>query len=94
MLQNYYLQLHATRYRAKRDTFPQHLHFLRRNGSPSLYLPQSQFLFLLTDFNSSTSRVSVTFIDREGTPLTVKAKVGDTFLDAAVNNDVDLEGFG
>jgi len=38
--------------------------------------------------------VSVTFIDREGTPLTVKAKVGDTFLDAAVNNDVDLEGFG
>jgi len=26
--------------------------------------------------------------------LTVKAKVGDTFLDAAVNNDVDLEGFG
>ena len=36
----------------------------------------------------------MTFIDREGNPVTVKAKVGDTFLDAAVNNDVDLEGFG
>jgi len=36
--------------------------------------------------------VSITFVDREGTPLTVKGKVGDTFLDAAVNNDVDLEG--
>ena len=36
----------------------------------------------------------MTFINREGEPLKVKAKVGDTFLDAAVNNDVDLEGFG
>lgn len=26
--------------------------------------------------------------------MLVKAKVGDTFLDAAINNDVDLEGFG
>jgi hypothetical protein len=41
-----------------------------------------------------SSRVSVTFINRDGVPLSVKAKVGDTLLDAAVNNDVDLEGFG
>lgn len=39
-------------------------------------------------------RISVTFVNRENIPVTVKAKVGDTFLDAAVNNDVDLEGFG
>lgn len=39
-------------------------------------------------------RISVTFVNREGTQVTVKAKVGDSFLDAAVNNDVDLEGFG
>jgi len=38
--------------------------------------------------------ITVTFVDRDGISSTVKAKVGDTFLDAAVNNDVDLEGFG
>jgi len=36
----------------------------------------------------------VTFVNRDGDALKVKAKVGDTFLDAAINNDVDLEGFG
>ncbi|XP_057365787.1 adrenodoxin-like protein 2, mitochondrial [Daphnia carinata] len=38
--------------------------------------------------------ISVTFVNREGNSMLVKAKVGDTFLDAAINNDVDLEGFG
>jgi hypothetical protein len=36
----------------------------------------------------------VTFISRDGDSMKVNAKVGDTFLDAAINNDVDLEGFG
>nr|CAG4638814.1 EOG090X0GMO [Cyclestheria hislopi] len=43
---------------------------------------------------SQKKMISVTFINRDGNPVTVKAKVGDTFLDAAVNNDIDLEGFG
>nr|CAH0112120.1 unnamed protein product [Daphnia galeata] len=38
--------------------------------------------------------ISVTFISRDGDSMKVNAKVGDTFLDAAINNDVDLEGFG
>lgn len=36
----------------------------------------------------------MTFVNRDGDSSKVKAKVGDTFLDAAINNDVDLEGFG
>jgi len=48
----------------------------------------------LSPANLEKKWISVTFIDREGTPTTVKAKTGDTFLDAAINNDVDLEGFG
>ena len=48
--------------------------------------------FLLTSF--LLYRISVTFINRDGDSMKVNAKVGDTFLDAAINNDVDLEGFG
>ena len=37
-------------------------------------------------------RVSIKFIDRDGDEITVNAKVGDTLLDVAKDNDVDLEG--
>ncbi|EDO42064.1 predicted protein, partial [Nematostella vectensis] len=36
--------------------------------------------------------VSITFVDRDGDRQTVKAKVGDSLLDVAKDNDVDLEG--
>lgn len=53
------------------------------------------WIFGLTVYSGySFCRISVTFVNREGDSLHVKAKVGDTFLDAAINNDVDLEGFG
>ena len=32
------------------------------------------------------------FIDRDGDKMTVNAKVGDSLLDVAKDNDVDLEG--
>ena len=37
-------------------------------------------------------RVSIKFIDRDGDEITVNAKVGDTLLDVAKDNEVDLEG--
>ncbi|KAJ7389920.1 2 iron, 2 sulfur cluster binding [Desmophyllum pertusum] len=36
--------------------------------------------------------VTVNFIDRDGDKMTVNAKVGDSLLDVAKDNDVDLEG--
>ena len=37
-------------------------------------------------------RVELNFVDRDGDVVTVNAKVGDTLLDVAKDNDVDLEG--
>ena len=37
-------------------------------------------------------RVTVSFIDRDGDKMTVSAKIGDSLLDVAKDNDVDLEG--
>jgi ferredoxin len=36
--------------------------------------------------------VSITFIDRDGDKMSVKGKVGDSLLDVAKDNDIDLEG--
>lgn len=36
--------------------------------------------------------VSVSFIDRDGDKMTVNAKIGDSLLDVAKDNDLDLEG--
>ena len=36
--------------------------------------------------------MSITFIDRDGDNTVVKANVGDTLLDVAKDNDIDLEG--
>ncbi len=43
-------------------------------------------------FLISFSRVSITFLDRDGDKKTVSAKQGETLLDVAKNNDIDLEG--
>lgn len=37
-------------------------------------------------------RVTVSFIDRDGDKMTVSAKIGDSLLDVAKDNDLDLEG--
>lgn len=34
------------------------------------------------------------FIDRDGTKLEAKAKLGTSLLDVALDNNIDLEGFG
>ncbi|KAI6662016.1 Adrenodoxin-like [Oopsacas minuta] len=36
--------------------------------------------------------VNITFIDRDGDTFKVAAKVGDTLLDVAKENDIDVEG--
>lgn len=38
------------------------------------------------------SRASITFLDRDGDKKTVSAKNGESLLDVAKNNDIDLEG--
>lgn len=42
--------------------------------------------------SASFFRVTINFIDRDGDKMTVNAKVGDSLLDVAKDNDVDLEG--
>ena len=36
--------------------------------------------------------MTVNFIDRDGYEMAVSAKIGDSLLDVAKDNDVDLEG--
>ncbi|KAA3669854.1 ferredoxin-1, mitochondrial [Paragonimus westermani] len=42
----------------------------------------------------SRRTVSVTFVWKDGRSKTVAAKVGDTFLDVVLDNNVDIDGFG
>jgi hypothetical protein len=37
-------------------------------------------------------RITVYFVDRDGDKVAAKATVGTTFLDVAIDNDVELEG--
>ncbi|XP_065565088.1 2Fe-2S ferredoxin-like isoform X2 [Artemia franciscana] len=48
--------------------------------------------FSLFRSNSAKERINVTFVTRGNEKITVQGKVGESFLDVAVNNDVDLEG--
>ena len=45
-------------------------------------------------FFSAHFRVVLYFMDRDGDRIEVMASVGDTLLDVAVSNDVELEGTG
>lgn len=38
--------------------------------------------------------VTIYFIDRDGEKRLAKAKIGSSLLDAALDNNIDLEGFG
>lgn len=39
-------------------------------------------------------RIEVTFVRHDGTRIKAKGKVGESFLDVVVNNDLSLEGYG
>ncbi|KAF5395801.1 adrenodoxin mitochondrial [Paragonimus heterotremus] len=71
----------------------------------SLSRPASRFLFsyfrnhvslsgMCTRGAPSRRTVSVTFVWKDGRSKTVAAKVGDTFLDVVLDNNVDIDGFG
>ena len=42
----------------------------------------------------SLLRIEVTYEKADGTTYTVQGKEGDNLLDVAINNDLDLDGFG
>ncbi|KAM7446693.1 2 iron, 2 sulfur cluster binding [Porites harrisoni] len=62
----------------------------------SVFVPKNLCLRMAgtSSSNAKAKRemVSIKFIDRDGDEITVNAKVGDTLLDVAKDNDVDLEG--
>ncbi|KAL9969565.1 hypothetical protein ACROYT_G021794 [Oculina patagonica] len=62
----------------------------------SVFVPKNVCL-RMTGTSSSKAKekremVTINFIDRDGDKMTVNAKVGDSLLDVAKDNDVDLEG--
>ncbi|KAK2706497.1 hypothetical protein QYM36_016509 [Artemia franciscana] len=59
---------------------------LSQNRSPGRTSP--------ADWSKIFLGINVTFVTRGNEKITVQGKVGESFLDVAVNNDVDLEGFG
>lgn len=38
------------------------------------------------------ARVTINFVERDGETVSVKAKLGETLLDVAKDNDISLEG--
>ncbi|KAL4609134.1 adrenodoxin-like [Arapaima gigas] len=40
------------------------------------------------------NKVTVNFINRDGTKLSVKGAVGDSLLDLVINQNLDIDGFG
>lgn len=48
--------------------------------------------FCSSEVKLQPDAVSMTFLDRDGDKKTVSAKQGDSLLDVAKNNDIDLEG--
>ncbi|XP_044262232.1 adrenodoxin-like protein 2, mitochondrial [Tribolium madens] len=44
--------------------------------------------------NLNKKEIEVTFVRHDGTRIKTKGKVGESFLDVVVNNDLSLEGFG
>ena len=46
----------------------------------------------LDDILHVFTSVSIVFLDRDGDKIFAKAKVGASFLDIAIDNDVELEG--
>jgi hypothetical protein len=39
-------------------------------------------------------RITVYYIDRDGQKRAAQAKIGSNLLDVAIDNNIDLEGFG
>ena len=61
-------------------------------GSRQLVLNSSMARRALS--SASSKSVTVYFIDRDGDKRVAKAKMDTTLLDAALDNNIDLEGFG
>lgn len=49
-------------------------------------------ILLINRYIFSCLSVTITYEDRDGDMQSVNAKCGDTLLDVAKNNDIDLEG--
>lgn len=62
----------------------------------SLFVPKNVCLRMAGTSTSKAKEqkdmVKVNFIDRDGYEMAVSAKIGDSLLDVAKDNDVDLEG--
>ena len=55
--------------------------------------PNSLFSSIHANYSQKgVKKVNITFIDRDGDRIEVVAKVGDTLLDVAKDNDIDVEG--
>ena len=47
-----------------------------------------------TRFYSTAKSIEIHFVDRDGDKKTTKANIGTNLLDVAIDNNIDLEGFG
>jgi len=48
--------------------------------------------FHISTLKCSQRRISVTYVDKEGKDHTVKVPIGKNLLEAAHENEIDLEG--
>ncbi|CAH8865759.1 unnamed protein product [Trichobilharzia szidati] len=62
--------------------------------APLIYRKSVVFRLLSSVGSQQRKCVNVTFAWKNGSQKTVPAKIGDTFLDVVLDNDVDIDGFG
>ncbi|XP_052711878.1 2Fe-2S ferredoxin-like isoform X2 [Crassostrea angulata] len=58
----------------------------------ALYRPEHSRLFTTSPKSLEKETAYISFLDRDGDKITASVKVGASFLDAAIDNDVELEG--
>ncbi len=63
-------------------------------NKPYLTIRENNLGIKRYESTTSSNTVMIYFIDRDGVKRPAKAKIGSNLLDAALDNNIDLEGFG
>jgi hypothetical protein len=63
-------------------------------NKPILVSRANQLTTKRYESTTTSNFVMINFIDRDGEKRSAKAKIGSNLLDVALDNNIDLEGFG
>jgi len=89
---------HITRSSIRILNNPTSMAFIKSSFStlnkPILVSRANQLTTKRYESTTTSNFVMINFIDRDGEKRSAKAKIGSNLLDVALDNNIDLEGFG